>query len=119
MYQIFSRNEPSWKDALSNVKGIYVITDTNNGNLYIGSASGNTDGIWQRWSGYADRNNLTNGNAELIRVLELKGKDYIMNYFTYSIIEIFDTKTKVETILERESYWKKVFDTRKNGMNQN
>lgn len=119
MKQIFSRNEPSWKEALSNVKGVYVITDTNNGRLYIGSASGNTDGIWQRWAGYADDKNLTNGNIELEEVVSLKGKDYIKDNFTYSIIEIFDTKTKIDTILERESYWKKVFDTRKNGLNRN
>lgn len=119
MKQIFSRNEPSWKEALSHVKGVYVITDTNNGRLYIGSASGNTDGIWQRWAGYADDKNLTNGNIELEEVAFLKGKDYIKDYFTYSIIEIFDTKTKIDTILERESYWKKVFDTRKNGLNRN
>lgn len=119
MQQIFSRNEPSWKEALSHVKGVYVITDTNNGRLYIGSASGNTDGIWQRWAGYADDKNLTNGNIELEEVVFLKGKDYIKDYFTYSIIEIFDTKTKIDTILERESYWKKVFDTRKNGLNRN
>lgn len=119
MNQIFLRSEPSWKDALSNVKGVYVITDTNNGKLYIGSASGNSGGIWQRWSGYADENNLTNGNIELETILKKEGEDYIKENFTYSIIEIFDTKTKVEIILERESYWKRVFDTRANGLNRN
>lgn len=46
MQQIVFRNEPSWKEALSHVKGVYVITDTATGKLYIGSASGNTEGIW-------------------------------------------------------------------------
>lgn len=117
--QIISRNEPSWKQALSNVKGIYVITDMNNGMLYIGSASGNNEGIWQRWIGYADMNNLTNSNKEFVNVLESKGAQYITDNFKYSILEIFDTKTKVEAILERESYWKNVFDTRIHGMNFN
>lgn len=117
--QIFFQNEPSWKQSLSNVKGIYVITDTSNGKLYIGSASGNDEGLWQRWSGYADVNNLTGGNVELKEILDNKGSQYIMDNFTYSIIEIFDTKTKIETIVERENYWKNVFKTRIHGMNKN
>ena len=117
--QIIARNEPSWKLALSNVKGIYVITDISNGKLYIGSASGNYGGIWQRWSGYADVNNLTGGNKGFVELLESKGDKHIMDNFKYSIIEIFDTKTKVETVIERENYWKKVFNTRAHGMNNN
>lgn len=117
--QIISQNEPSWKQALSNVKGVYVITDTSNGKLYIGSASGNNEGIWQRWSAYADKKNLTGGNKGFVEILESKENDYIIKNFKYSILEIFDTKTKVETIIERENYWKGVFDTRKHGMNFN
>ena len=119
MQQIISRNEPSWKQALMNVKGVYVITDLSNGKLYIGSASGNTDGIWQRWSDYANIENLTGGNKLLNEIKLDKGKDYIINNFQYSILEIFDTKTKANTIINRENYWKNVFCTRKYGMNYN
>ncbi|MGK8263028.1 GIY-YIG nuclease family protein [Staphylococcus epidermidis] len=119
MQQIILRNEPSWKQALMNVKGVYVITDLSNGKLYIGSASGNTDGIWQRWSDYANIENLTGGNKLLNEIKLDKGKDYIINNFQYSILEIFDTKTKVDTIINRENYWKNVFCTRKHGMNFN
>lgn len=119
MQQIISRNEPSWKQALMNVKGVYVITDLSNGKLYIGSASGNTDGIWQRWSDYANIENLTGGNKLLNEIKLDKGKDYIINNFQYSILEIFDIKTKVDTIINRENYWKNVFCTRKYGMNFN
>ncbi|UXR96645.1 GIY-YIG nuclease family protein [Staphylococcus epidermidis] len=119
MQQIISRNEPSWKQALMNVKGVYVINDLSNGKLYIGSASGNTDGIWQRWSDYANIENLTGGNKLLNEIKLDKGKDYIINNFQYSILEIFDTKTKVDTIINRENYWKNVFCTRKYGMNFN
>lgn len=119
MQQIILRNEPSWKQALMNVKGVYVITDLSNGKLYIGSASGNTDGIWQRWSDYANIENLTGGNKLLNEIKLDKGKDYIINNFQYSILEIFDTKTKVDTIINRENYWKNVFCTRKYGMNFN
>ncbi|MEB5680244.1 GIY-YIG nuclease family protein [Staphylococcus epidermidis] len=119
MQQIILRNEPSWKQALMNVKGVYVITDLSNGKLYIGSASGNTDGIWQRWSDYANIENLTGGNKLLNEIKLDKGKDYIINNFQYLILEIFDTKTKVDTIINRENYWKNVFCTRKYGMNFN
>lgn len=119
MQQVLLREDPSWKSALSYVKGVYVITDKSNGKLYIGSASGNTDGIWQRWSGYAHLENLTGGNKEFNNILLNKGKEHIQKYFQYSILEIFDTRTKSEIILERENYWKNVFDTKKNGMNHN
>ena len=119
MQQVLLREDPSWKSALSYVKGVYVITDKSNGKLYIGSASGNTDGIWQRWSGYAHLENLTGGNKEFNNILLNKGKEHIQKYFQYSILEIFDTRTKSEIILERENYWKNVFDTKKNGMNYN
>jgi len=115
---IINNDEPSWKQALSNVKGVYVITDTSNGSLYIGSASGN-DGIWQRWSGYANLNNLTGGNKEFELIVAEKGREYVSSHFKYSILEIFDTKTKVEMIIERENYWKNVLDTKKHGMNHN
>ena len=119
MQQIISRNEPSWKQALMNVKGVYVITDLSNGKLYIGSASGNTDGIWQRWSDYDNIENLTGGNKLLNEIKLDKGKDYIINNFQYSILVIFDTMTKADTIINRENYWKNVFCTRKHGMNYN
>lgn len=112
-------DEPVWKKALSYVKGIYVITDISDGRLYIGSAYGENGGIWQRWAGYADKNNLSNGNKDFDIMIETKGRQHIEHNFRYSILEIFDTKTIDSTIIERESYWKKVFDTRKHGMNWN
>jgi hypothetical protein len=109
--RIFDHDEPSWKSALSNVKGNYVITDTNTGKLYVGSASGSTDGIWQRWQNYANPANLHGDNKELKEIVATKGRQYIKDHFRYSIIEIFDTKTKQETIIERENYWKRALDT--------
>ena len=44
---IVSDNILSWKSALSNVKGIYLIIDTLSGKQYVGSAYGN-ECIWQR-----------------------------------------------------------------------
>lgn len=116
---IISDMEPSWKLALSSVKAVYVITDMKTGKLYVGSASGNSQGLWQRWQCYADFKDLTGGNKEFEQLVNENGKDYISKNFKYSILEIFDTKTKQEYILERENYWKKVFETKKFGMNKN
>ena len=112
---IFRNQAPEWKIQLSSVKGVYCITDTNTGELYIGSAYGN-GGIWQRWSSYANINNLAGGNKTFE---EIKGKDpnYIINYFTYSILEIFDPKTSNNEVIRREEFWKKVFQSKEHGMN--
>lgn len=113
---IIKMEAPEWRNALSSVKGIYCITDKSTGHLYIGSASGDGGGIWQRWSAYADVSNLTGGN-KTFEELKKSGADYIIDNFTYSILEIFDMRTKREDILHREEYWKRVFQTVKYGMN--
>lgn len=113
---IINREEPEWKNALANVKGVYCITDTSTGQLYIGSASGDSEGIWQRWSQYANVDDLTGGN-KTFEHLKNSGANYIINNFTYSILEIFDMRTKREDIIHREEYWKRVFKTVKFGMN--
>ena len=107
---------PEWKTVLSCVKGVYCITDTSTGQLYIGSASGDAGGIWQRWSSYANVDDLTGGN-KTFEELKKNGADYIIDNFTYSILEIFDMRTKREDVIRREEYWKRVFQTVKHGMN--
>lgn len=113
---IIKMEAPEWKTALSSVKGVYCITDKSTGRLYIGSASGNDGGIWQRWSSYADVSNLTGGN-KTFEEIKSNGADYIVDNFTYSILEIFDMRTKREDIVHREEYWKRVFQTVLFGMN--
>lgn len=119
LQQIVMRNEPSWHEALTNVKGVYAITDLSDGRIYIGSASGNTSGIWQRWSSYANLKEPTGGNKGFNYLVEKMGTSHIISNFKYSILEIFDTKTKMEIIIERENYWKNVFDTKRHGLNFN
>lgn len=113
---IIKKEEPEWKNALSNVKGVYCITDTSTGKLYIGSAYGDNEGIWQRWSQYANVDNLTGGNKTFEELKE-NGANYIIDNFTYTILEIFDMKTKKEDISRREEFWKRVFKTKPYGMN--
>lgn len=119
LQRIFRFDEPSWRDALSSVKGVFVITDTSNGRLYVGSASGEANGLWQRWSAYANLSNLTGGNHDLVDLRAEMGESHIVDHFQYSVLEIFDPKTKAETILQRESFWKLALDSRRHGMNAN
>ncbi|SBS69944.1 GIY-YIG nuclease family protein [uncultured Microbacterium sp.] len=99
---------------------VYVIADLSDGRLYVGSASGEAIGLWQRWSGYAHLKNLTGGNRELERMRSDLGDAHIVGHFQYSILEIFDPKTKAEVILARESFWKQALDSRHpHGMNAN
>lgn len=105
-----------YRAALKGVKGIYCLTDTKAGKLYIGSASGE-DGILQRWSNYID--NKTGGNEALIELYNKKGDKYFEDNFEYTIIETFNKNVDVHKILDRENYWKNVFKTKENGYNKN
>lgn len=44
----------SWRERLSAVGGIYLLTDHANARLYVGQAGGG-GGFWGRWSAYADQ----------------------------------------------------------------
>lgn len=112
---VIKQSVKSWKSALSNVLGIYLITDINTGKLYVGSASGE-DGIWQRWVEYSKDGH--GNNQELIDLLDQNGESYANN-FQYTVLEIADTHASLDDIYEREKYWKKVLCSRKHGYNAN
>ena len=112
---IISYNILSWKSALSNVRGIYLIVDTNTGKQYVGSAYGD-ECIWQRWSNYAKDGH--GGNVELKELLKINGADYKYN-FKYSILEVCNMNLGNEYIIKRESHWKEVLLTRQFGLNLN
>ncbi len=112
---LVSKEEPSWKAALSSVGGIYLITDTMVGKLYVGSACGE-GGIWQRWRAYAETGH--GNNTELRVLLTQQGTKYADN-FQYSILEIADLQDSVEEICARECHWKNVLLSREFGYNAN
>lgn len=112
---IVSDNISSWKSALSNVMGIYLIVDMLTGKQYIGSAYGD-ECIWQRWSNYAKDGH--GGNIELKELLKENGEEYKFN-FKYSILEVCNMNLGSGYIIERETHWKEVLLTRKFGLNKN
>ncbi len=112
---IISQNVPSWRGALTGIKGVYVIADTKTGLLYVGSAYGDS-GIWQRWSNYIQTGH--GDNEALKALLEREGPEYVQN-FQFTLLEFADTYASDEYILKRESHWKQALQTRAFGNNQN
>lgn len=51
--------------------------------------------------------NLTGGNKDFEEI-KANNPDYIIDNFTYSILEILDPRTSDNEILQRESFWKDV-----------
>lgn len=95
--------------------GVYLISDTESGALYVGSASG-AGGIWQRWTDYAATGH--GGNVELKVIVNGSGFDRARR-FRFSILEIADIHTGDADVLEREAHWKRVLLSRSHGLNGN
>ncbi|MCY2973090.1 MAG: GIY-YIG nuclease family protein [Planctomycetota bacterium] len=104
--------KPVWRTALENQKGIYLIVDSSNGKMYVGSAYGENM-ILGRWLAYAK--NGHGGNIEL-RNLDAA---HIQHFFRYSILDIYKSTANDTAILARESWWKRVLMTRTYGYNSN
>jgi hypothetical protein len=102
----------TWKTALQNQKGVYLITDISNGKKYIGSASGD-DMILTRWKSYVKTGN---GNNKKLKELEF---DHIKENLRFSILDIYKSTTEKQIIIDRESWWKEVLLSRKFGYNSN
>lgn len=102
----------SWKTALQNQKGVYLITDKKTGKMYVGSAYGN-EMLLGRWKAYLKTGH--GGNIELKKI----PFENIKENFTYSILDIFKSTVDDKVILERETYWKNVLNTRIFGYNKN
>lgn len=105
----------SWKAALSSVAGVYLISDTKSGKLYVGSASG-AGGIWQRWQAYSATGH--GDNVELKQLIKVEGQSR-SSHFRFSVLEIADLHESRESVLHRESHWKSVLLSREHGLNAN
>ena len=97
---------PTYFEALQKITGVYCLTDTHTGKLYIGSATGE-GGVAQRWGNYLDSKH--GGNKKLIELYDDKGQEYFEKYFTYTLLEYFGLSYDPIKVIEREQYWKKCF----------
>ncbi len=105
-------NKESWRTALGNQKGVYLLVDSKTGKLYVGSAYGQ-DMLLGRWETYM--RTCHGGNKKLKRLKN----DYIQENFYFTILETFNQNTDDQIIIERECYWKNVLRTRDFGYNDN
>jgi hypothetical protein len=113
---IIRNNVKDWQNALSNMKGIYPLIDDGNNKKYIGSAYGEY-GIWSRWSNYI--NNYTGGNKGLDDLHKKVGEEHFKNHFRFVLLEYFSDKTDDNYVINRESFWKEVFNSRKESCSYN
>jgi len=106
-------------NAFSNQKAVYLITDKNNGYLYVGSATSDKGMLLSRWKTYIKNGHGGNkGFLDIIKNPEMEF-NYIKKYFQYSILENYNQKVSDDYILKREAHWKKILLSREMGYNKN
>ncbi len=103
-----------WRIPLSAVAGVYLILAEGSGDLYVGSASGET-GIWGRWRNYA-----ISGDGGNVRLRELirRNSDY-PEEFRFSVLQILPKTMALDEVLQRETLYKLKLGTRATGLNSN
>lgn len=103
------RNVPvAWREALSSVGGIYLLTHPGSGKQYVGSAYG-ASGFWARWEDYADT-----GHGGNVAMKEIPKADYRV-----SILEVASSSARAEDLFELEGRWKGKLQSREFGLNRN
>ncbi|MFZ4964831.1 MULTISPECIES: GIY-YIG nuclease family protein [Pseudomonas] len=112
---IVNQELESWRTALSSVAGVYLISDREQNQLYVGSATG-MDGIWGRWVTYAHSGH--GGNVRLVDLEAVRGGSF-SEKFHFSILEIADKHTGADEMRDKENHWKVRLLTRDSGLNGN
>ena len=115
--RIVRNRKRDWIAALENQKAVYLITDTQTGKMYVGSATSENGMLLTRWQNYVDSGH--GGNVGLIELMEKRGFSYIKRNFVYSILENYNARVDDHVVLVRESWWKDTLLTRKFGYNRN
>jgi len=104
-----------WKKMLTATKGIYLISDTKTGKLYVGSAYGE-EGIWGRWSKYV----LTNGHCGNKTLEQLIVDDPTHgNNFQFSILMLLPRTITPDEAKKKERLFKNKLGTNSFGLNNN
>ncbi len=105
-----------WREALSNVNGIYLICDTKHNKQYIGSTY-NTDGILGRWTNYIRTKD--GGDIGLKKHLAEYPNAYLD--FRFTILRILPKSISPEEAVQIECLYKNKLCTRndKYGLNRN
>ena len=113
--EIVTNEYSDWKKMLSATKGIYLISDTKTGKLYVGSAYGE-EGIWGRWCKYVS----TNGHGDNKTLKELISQDPThANNFQFSILMLLPRTITADEAIKKERLFKNKLGTNSFGLNNN
>jgi hypothetical protein len=103
---------PEWKDKLSAVGGIYLMTDYANNRLYVGKTDARR-GFWDRWGAYAYQKTGNKYVDPAFESLALRPEKTKM-----SILEVVPRKSATELVIEGlEARWMRRLCTRETGYN--
>ncbi|MCV9996536.1 GIY-YIG nuclease family protein [Paeniglutamicibacter sp. ZC-3] len=112
-----------WRAALSEVQGIYLITDSTNGKQYVGKADG-AERILGRWTVYARDGH--GGNVALRELAHhsaagdaVRTKTDHARHFVFSLLRVFGPSTPSSEVNASESHYKEALMTRSFGLNRN
>jgi hypothetical protein len=100
------RLPPDWISNLANAKGVYLLTNSDTREQYVGSASGE-QGFWGRWSEYVRTGH--GGNV----ALKANPSDYQV-----SILEVAGSNASRDDIIHLEELWKVKLRSREMGLNR-
>ncbi|CAI3950527.1 GIY-YIG nuclease family protein [Commensalibacter communis] len=104
-----------WYYPLSTISAVYLIYDSSTGKQYVGSASGESGGLWGRWSNYIQTKH--GGNKKLIENYQ-QNKTQHLNY-VFSILLVLPKGMSKEAVIKYENLYKKKLGSRAYGLNQN
>lgn len=99
-----------WRNKLSEWRAIYYISDATDGKGYVGSAYG-SENLLQRWLGYAATGH---GGNRLLKMRDPQN-------FRFTILERLSPDADADSVIARETTWKKRLHTRSSdgGLNDN
>jgi hypothetical protein len=100
------RLPPDWISNLSNARGVYLLTNPDTREQYVGSATGE-QGFWGRWSEYVHTGH--GGNVGL----KANPSDYQV-----SILEVAGSNASRDDIIRLEELWKVKLRSREMGLNR-
>lgn len=113
--EIILNQYSDWKAVLSSIKGIYLITDTNTGKLYVGSAYGE-NGIWGRWCDYIATSG--HGNNKLLKRLICSNSERKYS-LQFSILMILPKTVTPDEAISKEQLFKRKLGSNSFGLNAN
>lgn len=116
LQEIVINDYQDWHTVLSVVKGIYLITDTATGKLYIGAAYGE-NGIWGRWKDYVETNG--HGNNKSLMELVSSQWDYAIRHFQFSVLMLLPKTVTAEEAIAKELLFKRKLGSNAFGLNNN